>query len=117
VFVLTLQPIAFALGFATLLFRARQFFAQARDLMLLVLDQIVAIITRWLRAPQAHMRYAISPKFVQVRFLGSSALMLVDPLNEDQGEANKEEMHALVRSGCVTSLLACGSISHKECRR
>ena len=55
VFVLTLQLIAVALGFATLLFRARQFFAQARDLMLLVLDQIVAIITRRLRAPSKHI--------------------------------------------------------------
>jgi len=44
-FVLALQPIAFALEVATSLLGARQVVSQPRDLILLALDQIGAIIT------------------------------------------------------------------------
>jgi hypothetical protein len=52
--VLALQPIAFALGVAAVLFRTRQLVAQARDLMPLTLDQFVAILARGLRALVRH---------------------------------------------------------------
>ena len=47
VVVLPLQPIAFAFDVAPPVFRPRHVIAQSRDLLLLTLNQIVAIIAGW----------------------------------------------------------------------
>ena len=67
-FVLMFQPIAFALDDAPLLFRARHVVPQPRDLRLLTLNQIVAIVAGRARLRHAHVmsypRYLYKYKFL-----------------------------------------------------